>query len=106
MSGPFPNVVFAKARKRPAKMCGTPEKWRDDPARSKGQFPWISAGLIHFLGCSEKNKWCPEEECNGAPKRRNSHANQQRDIAETIIETITDFGKRWTIPESHFPVFK
>src|SRR3546814_17743259 len=64
MCGPFPDVVFAKARKRPAKMCGTPEKRRDDPARSKGQFPWISADLIHFLRCSEKNKWCPEADSN------------------------------------------
>src|SRR3546814_18911193 len=64
MCGPFPDVVFAKARKRPAKMCGTPEKRRDDPARSKGQFHWISADLIHFLRCSEKNKWCTEEDSN------------------------------------------
>src|SRR3546814_12314840 len=64
MCGPFPDVVFAKARKRPAKMCGTLEKRRDDPARSKGQFPWISADLIPFLRCSEKNNWCPEEDSN------------------------------------------
>ena len=69
MGGPFPNVVFAKARKRPAKMCGTPEKRRDDPARSKGQFPCISAGLIHFLGCSEKNKWCQKRDRDVSPKR-------------------------------------
>src|SRR3546814_11781787 len=61
MCGPFPDVVFAKARKRPATMCGTPEKRRDAPARTKGQFPWISADLINFLRCSEKHKWFPEE---------------------------------------------
>src|SRR3546814_2696015 len=60
MCGPFPDVVFAKARKRPAKMCGTPEKRRDDPARSKGQFPWISADLIHFLRCSRSEEHTSE----------------------------------------------
>src|SRR3546814_12335785 len=62
MCGPFPDAVFAKARKWPAKMCGTPEKRRDDPARTKGQFPCISAAFIHFLRCSEKPKGCPEED--------------------------------------------
>lgn len=28
--------------------------------------------------------------------------NQQRDTAETIIETITKFGKGWTISEADF----
>lgn len=69
MCGPFPNVVFAKARKRPAKMSGTPENRRDDPERSKGQIPRISAGFIDYLREQEKNKWCPEEDSH-----RHSHS--------------------------------
>jgi len=42
-------------------MSGTPGNSRDDPEPSEGQFPRISAAFIDFLGCSEKNKWCPEE---------------------------------------------
>ena len=45
-------------------MSGTPENRRDDPERSKGQIPRISAGFIDYLGEREKNKWCPEEDSN------------------------------------------
>ena len=31
-------------------MSGSPENRRDDPERSKGQFPRISAGFIDYLG--------------------------------------------------------
>ena len=43
-------------------MSGTPENRRDDPERSKGQIPRISAGFIDYLREQEKNKWCPEED--------------------------------------------
>ncbi len=52
-------------------MSGTPENRRDDPERSKGQIPRISAGFIDYLGEREKNKWCPEEDSNELARRLN-----------------------------------
>ena len=45
-------------------MSGTAENRWDDPERSKGQTPWISAVFIDSLREQGKNKWCPEEDSN------------------------------------------
>tara|TARA_B100001765_G_scaffold129631_1_gene81417 strand:+ start:156 stop:458 length:303 start_codon:yes stop_codon:yes gene_type:complete len=59
--GAFSSGPLRNGLKRPTKVSGTPENRRDDPERSKGQIPRISAGFIDYLGEREKNKWCPEE---------------------------------------------
>ncbi len=62
--GAFSSGPLRNGLKRPTKVSGTPENRRDDPERSKGQIPRISAGFIDYLGEREKNKWCPEEDSN------------------------------------------
>ena len=56
--GAFSSGPLRNGLKRPTKVSGTPENRRDDPERSKGQIPRISAGFIEYLGEREKNKWC------------------------------------------------
>lgn len=64
---------------------------------------WLSR--LTTLSCKNNTiKWL-----TGAQKRTELgikaaeiRCNQQRDTAETIIETITQFGKGWTISEADF----
>src|SRR5690606_7423898 len=50
---------------------------------------------VHNGGLARWCEWCPEEDCDRAPKQLTFHANQQWKIAGTINSTSTPSGKGW-----------
>ena len=63
------------------------------------------ADFRHFVegpGASREGKMVPRRGTELGIKAAEIRCNQQRDTAETIIETITKFGKGWTISEADF----
>lgn len=51
---------------------------------------------------SDESEMVPRRGTELGIKAAEIRCNQQRDTAETIIETITKFGKGWTISEADF----
>ncbi|MBL9068221.1 MAG: hypothetical protein JNN10_18210 [Sphingopyxis sp.] len=58
--------------------------------------------IFGLLRNPRKGKMVPRRGTELGIKAAEIRCNQQRDTAETIIETITKFGKGWTISEADF----
>lgn len=59
-------------------------------------------GFLNRSRTLTNGKMVPRRGTELGIKAAEIRCNQQRDTAETIIETITKFGKGWTISEADF----